>query len=576
MTAIAGRRRTRRPLRTIGASVALAAGALSLAPAAVAATEPAPSSSASAGTSPTAAPGEETVEQLNARLEPSVVQLYIEWKGYVAFPTDEGSEWSDEITVPMICTGFFVSDVGQIATAGHCVDPVEGRHALIDAFLGSMVDEGWMTPDEAAGWIGTAYANWAVEGLDAGSDPQRIVYALQPEAVDGIAIEDPLAVQVVDFRAFEEGDVALLKADVTGTTPLPVAEADPASGMAVTSIGFPGSVQSVVDASRVRASFKTGSVSSQQISELGVPRTEINADLSGGMSGGPTVDALGNVVGVNSSKINGDQAFNFITDASDLHGWLTAHGVALAPLAVPAPEPTAEPVVAPQPAEPTEDEGLATWVLAAGGSGLLVLVGGIVLAVVLAGRRRPASAVALPGAATLTLPSGPSVVEPTAEFTPQHTALVGGAPVPAGAAPATAPATAYATPPAPAFAGAPAPAPYVAGGMAPVDEGGGSAELAPEAPGAGRSDVRPVGATAVLAPVPPAPSHGTGWVSEPTAQSRGTGWVSEPAAQVGGVPPAAPRTTGFVPAPAAGATCSACGAGTTSGQRFCSSCGGAL
>ena len=38
-------------------------------------------------------------------------------------------------------------------------------------------------------------------------------------------------------------------------------------------------------------SFKSGTASSQQVSETGVAGTEVNADLSGGMSGGPTVDS---------------------------------------------------------------------------------------------------------------------------------------------------------------------------------------------------------------------------------------------------------------------------------------------
>ena len=163
--------------------------------------------------------------------------------------------------------------------------------------------------------------------------------------------------------------------------PLPVSATDPTSGTAVTSVGFPGSVQSVVDASRVRASFKTGSVSSQQISELGVPRTEINADLSGGMSGGPTVDALGNVVGINSSKIVGDQAFNFITDASDLHGWLTAKGVTLTAANVPAPVATEEPL-AEEVTTLDDDQAFAL------GIGVLVAVGAAIiggLAALLAG-----------------------------------------------------------------------------------------------------------------------------------------------------------------------------------------------
>jgi hypothetical protein len=514
-------RRSALTLAGLGAA-ALTAGSLLLAPAATAApTEP------PAGPAETPAAEAPAAEQaLDATIEPSVVQLYIEWSGYVGIPDAAGTIWSEELSVASICTGFFVSDIGQIATAGHCVDPVEGRHSLVDTFLETTVAEGYLTPDEAAGMVGEAYATWPVEGLDAGSEPQRIVYAVQPKAVDGIVIEDPLAVQLVDFRPFDQGDVALLKADVTGSIPLPVSGTDPTNGMAVTSVGFPASVQSVVDASRVRASFKTGSVSSQQISELGVPQTEINADLSGGMSGGPTVDPLGNVVGVNSYKLVGDQAFNFITDASDLHQWLTAKGVTLTAVNVPAaPEPVAEPVSV----ETTVDDeaAMAIGVLVAGAAAVFGVVVTAVLVVVLVVRRRKRSAAralaAPPAPASAMVPAGvaaPSAPEAQPVAVVDSVGSVGFGP----GSPAGAPAP-YAPPQRP---------------MAPVG-------VTTTAPAVHAS--APAGFTASVATPPPAP----------------TGLATS----VLTAPPAAPVAT-------ATATCRTCGAPSLDGQRFCGSCGGQL
>jgi len=69
-------------------------------------------------------------------------------------------------------------------------------------------------------------------------------------------------------------------------------------------------------------------VSSRHISERGVAGLEVNADISGGMSGGPTVNANGEVIGVNSFTISGEeQAFNFITDTRDLNRFLQQNGV---------------------------------------------------------------------------------------------------------------------------------------------------------------------------------------------------------------------------------------------------------
>ena len=357
--------------------------------------------------------------------------------------------------------------------------------------------------------------------------------------------------QLVDYRPFEQGDVALLKADVTGTVPLPVTASDPTSGTAVTSVGFPGSVQSVVDASRVRASFKTGSVSSQQISDQGVPRTEINADLSGGMSGGPTVDALGNVVGVNSSKINGDQAFNFITDASDLHQWLTARGVTLAPLNVPAPEPTAEPVAAEVPVELSDDDAaaLAIGVVVAVAAAILGPVVTVVIVVVVVVRRRRRKAAA----------QGAPVAPPAPGTATTPVAVPVGVPV-----------------------ALPVPAVPADGRPVSVVDSVGSVSFGPVAsdPYAPAGPVAPAAPPAPVAPYerPMAPVGTTTSAASAASGSAGSaapGFATGFAAPAGApTPPPAP--VGATSVLTATATCRGCGAPGADGQRFCGSCGGQL
>ena len=191
---------------------------------------------------------------------------------------------------------------------------------------------------------------------------------------------------MLDFRGTDQGDVALLKIEANNTPALPVATADPANNTAVTAIGFPAAVAEVVDSSQVRADFKSGTVSSHQTSKSGIPMTGVNADLSGGMSGGPTVDELGNVLGVNSSLIEGEQNFNFITDTSDLHDWLQGKGLPLA-------SPHTPIVAAPPPVQPAPSPGTPTWLWLAIGAAGVVLVAGVVLAVALSRRRRANAAV---------------------------------------------------------------------------------------------------------------------------------------------------------------------------------------
>lgn len=276
-----------------------------------------------------------------ASLEKSIVYLRTSWSGYVWFHSATGFKWSERLTGSASCTGFFVSAAGDIATAGHCLDTdITGREALIEAFLYEHDQQG------DADLRADAMQNWSVEGLQAESKPDRIVKVVQPSAVEGAVVTDPVTAQVMEVQPFAEGDNALIKISTSKETPpLVIADQDPAVGESLTSIGFPGVVRANVDAGDSatvnRPSFKTGTASSQQTFQSGAPRTEVNIDISGGMSGGPTVDQDGRVVGINSSGYvdpNGGEVpgINYITDATDLHDFLASHDVKLAQLPSPA------------------------------------------------------------------------------------------------------------------------------------------------------------------------------------------------------------------------------------------------
>ena len=67
------------------------------------------------------------------------------------------------------------------------------------------------------------------------------------------------------------------------------------------SVGFPGAVQPNAAGAEVpQPSYKTGTVSSRQVDDSGIARTEVSATMGSGMSGGPTVNSAGEVIGTNS------------------------------------------------------------------------------------------------------------------------------------------------------------------------------------------------------------------------------------------------------------------------------------
>jgi S1-C subfamily serine protease len=259
-------------------------------------------------------------EQVAAIVKPSIVYITNKASGWVKFR--DGS-YSDRYDVVMSCTGFVVNANGSIATVGHCVDPNEIKRYIVDQEVNAEIKDGYLTSADRT----NAHETWTVEGHDAGSQPDSTINVYQTVAASGVQVTKPMLATVVDFRPANQGDVALLKVQPSSPMPaLQVAPSEPVTGESIVSVGYPGSVRKVVDSTQ-DPSFKSGQVGSNQTSDGG-PVTEIDAPVSPGMSGGPTVDLQGRVVGVNSFKINGEtQAFNFITGNSPLQQILARNAV---------------------------------------------------------------------------------------------------------------------------------------------------------------------------------------------------------------------------------------------------------
>lgn len=301
-------------------------------------------------------------------LEKSIVFLLTQWSGSILVPPSADAAgqgyWTEKLKFSVTCTGWYASATAQIVTAGHCVDPGQGRRVLLD---------GYLQEQKASDLKDNAYANWRVEGDMGGSPPDRSVRTIQPNGLDGTTITSPTTVEVVDVKAPEAGDIALLHVpNLSKQTPgLVIAQNSPKVGDSVTSIGFPGDLQDIADQSQIaRASFKTGAVSSNQVTPSGVVQTEVSTELAPGMSGGPTVNKDGQVIGVNSRGLTTQAGFNFVTNTSDLRSFLLSHNV---------------PLVQP-PAAPNAEAGSAWYII---GGGIVLVVAGALGALVLLMRRRP-------------------------------------------------------------------------------------------------------------------------------------------------------------------------------------------
>jgi serine protease Do len=247
----------------------------------------------------------------------SIVWVDIEHTGQVEVPFDDGTTEIFESIVTVYCTGWFVSTDGHVGTAGHCI---EQDDSTVNALFTNVIIEN----DINIGDQEVSQLDWYY------SLEEPVAYVGQPSVIDGpLSDKDGPVAQIIDHQPFENGDNALLKVSgMSDTPPLQVAVNQPTVGEEVVSIGYAGSVDDVTDTNRQPPSQKKGSVSSLSTTNRGVPVTEIDAAVTGGMSGGPTINADGAVIGINSFGIVGEsQPFNFITDTQTMRTFLEKNGV---------------------------------------------------------------------------------------------------------------------------------------------------------------------------------------------------------------------------------------------------------
>ncbi len=249
----------------------------------------------------------------------SVVWVDVEWKGLVKVPLTTGTRQYAGTGV-VKCTGFFVSPDADVATAGHCVQPDRDTEVRVirDVIRQNNLN---VTADPRT-------LNWEV------TLQQRTAFVGQPDVPGGgtLAGKNPVIAQVVASQAFANGDNALLKvANMTVDSYLPVSAAKPKPQDKVTAVGFPGSVERVTDATRQPATINSGSVSSLSTTTGGVPVIQVNAAVSGGMSGGPTLNEAGEVIGINSfgPSAQENQDINFVTDTDVMRRFMASNGVKL-------------------------------------------------------------------------------------------------------------------------------------------------------------------------------------------------------------------------------------------------------
>jgi serine protease Do len=293
-------------------------------PALAATPTPSPSPVPSSGASPQQAT---PTERAAAEVRPAIVYVTEKFTAYVADETGTYFNNGNPYELSVTCTGFGVNPNGYVATAGHCVD-LYSPNGIKGDFIAAVAKDVVATVPgvtlQQAIDFGTQ--NWTVEGTAKGSAIDSQI-AVVTGSVQGGGQPQALPARVVDARGLTQGDVALLKVETTDLPSVELAtDADVQVGTPLLSIGYPASADAVTDPS-LEPSNKDGQVSSKK-TVGSVPVYETSAALTPGMSGGPTVDLEGRVLGINSFMPAGEsQAFNFVAPASGLTELLSRNGV---------------------------------------------------------------------------------------------------------------------------------------------------------------------------------------------------------------------------------------------------------
>ena len=276
------------------------------------------------------APSVSPEERAAALLRPAVVYIETFWAGFVY---DEDSVYFNDgnaFEFSTSCTGFVVNPAGTIMTAGHCVDDSASfggiKRDLIEIAAQEAFDAG--TYEGAPGveeLFEFGLANWTVEGPAKGSPVQREVFVQRGRAASGERTGEALPARVVDFRSAESGDVAVLKVEASDLPSVIVSEVNELEiGTPLLSVGYPGLTKGAVDES-LEPTNKDGKISAKK-TQGSFPVYEVSAAIASGMSGGPTVNLEGEVIGVNSFGIGDSEAFNFIVPASNVREILARNG----------------------------------------------------------------------------------------------------------------------------------------------------------------------------------------------------------------------------------------------------------
>lgn len=272
--------------------------------------------------------------RLHLRSKPAVVRIVDGYKGYVQLRNGN----RQAVSLVGTGSGFFISSDGYIMTNAHVVSMSRAgeeaaRERLFAQFVQQILRVNNLEPT-------TANINkvlrWAKQ------ENARLVVS---EQMNKVLLQDGSALRY-EIKAYgtpvgSRGDqltgkdVAILKVETRNASTLSLADSSLARvGDRVYVIGYPGAADSdVLDArSMVEPTINDGTISALKNTVDGIPVLQTNASASHGNSGGPVLNADGQVIGLltfRGDTVNGQevQGFNFIVPTNVAREYIAPAGV---------------------------------------------------------------------------------------------------------------------------------------------------------------------------------------------------------------------------------------------------------
>jgi serine protease Do len=220
------------------------------------------------------------------------------------------------------CSGFIVNPDGYVVTAGHCLDDgMDGAQgAAIERVVDQLVAAGTVPSDQHDSLINDVMVGnvrWRVEGELANSRPDHKVSVVagggNVKLSSKTTANNAAPARLVQEPNKDHGDVALLKIDKTGLSSILLSSSDDIEvGEELVSVGYTASDS--LDGQRLALISRNGKINAQRPKG---PNNrsyyETSARLTPGMSGGPTVNLQGEVVGLASFR---NEDANYIVPSS--------------------------------------------------------------------------------------------------------------------------------------------------------------------------------------------------------------------------------------------------------------------